>query len=761
MTSLLRRCTVLLVAAWLPMWGALAADAPPPMIGFAAAGVGPEAALEGRFDALLDARDMRSWLERMSSEPNHIGSPHDKANAEFMLEQFRAWGWDAAIETFDVLYPTPRRVALDLVGPHPYHASLVEPPIAGDRTSARTKGALPPYNVYGADGDVTAELVYVNYGMPDDYKELARRGISVKGRIVITRYGAGWRGLKPKLAWEHGAVGCIIYSDPRDDGYGAADTYPAGAGRPAQSLQRGSVADMPIYSGDPLTPGIGATKDAPRLERSAATTLLKIPVLPIAYQDARPLLEALHGPRAPTSWRGGLPFTYHIGPGPARVHLLVQSDWSQRPVYDVVARLEGSTYPDQWVIRGNHHDAWVFGAEDPLSGNVAMMAEMKALGALKAGGWRPKRTLIYASWDGEEAGLLGSTEWVETHAAELAAKAVAYVNSDSNSSGFLDAGGSHTLQRLVNEVAAGVKDPTSGATVLARARAAMILSARHSGREADRRLARSLLDGGDIPLDPLGSGSDFTPFLQHAGVPSLNFGFGNEEPSGVYHSVYDSFDHYVKINDPELRYGVALAEVAGHTMLRLANADLLPMHAQDFGLTVGRYVDEVEHYADGLRVETADIHRLLDEHIYELAASGPDPTGPPAREIDVPFLNFAPLRNASGLLLASAQAFDAAYAAALADPARLTPARIATVNETLRSAEQALLGADGLPGRPWYRHLIYAPGLYTGYGAKTLPGVREAIEERQWAQAADYTNRTAAALDAYRRALDAATAALH
>ncbi len=760
MTSLPRRLSILLLAAWLPAWAALAADAPPPMIGFAAQGVGAEAALEGRFDALLDARDMRAWLERMSSEPNHIGAPHDKANAEFMLEQFRAWGWDAAIETFDVLYPTPRRVAVDLVGPHPYHALLVEPPIAGDRTSARTKGALPPYNVYGADGDVTADLVYVNYGMPDDYKELARRGVSVKGRIAIARYGAGWRGLKPKLAWEHGAVGCIIYSDPRDDGYGAADAYPAGAGRPAQSLQRGSVADMPVYSGDPLTPGIGATKDAPRLERAAATSLLKIPVLPMSYQDARPLLEALRGPRAPGTWRGGLPFTYHIGPGPARVHLVVQSDWALRPVYDVVARLEGSAYPDQWVIRGNHHDAWVFGADDPLSGNVAMMAEMKALGALKASGWRPKRTLVYASWDGEEAGLLGSTEWVETHEKELAAKAVAYVNSDSNSSGLLGAGGSHSLQRLVNEVAAGVKDPSSSASVLARARAAAILDARRGGRDADRRLARSLLDGGDLPLDPLGSGSDFTPFLQHAGVPSLNFGFSDDEPGGVYHSIYDSFDHYVKIEDPDLRYGVALAEVAGHTMLRLADADLLPLRTQDFATTVARYVEEVEHYAEGLRSETADMHRLLDEHVYELAATGPDVVGPPAREADVPFLNFAPLRNASAALSASAQTFDAAYAAALADPARLTPARVGAVNETLRRAEQSLLGADGLPGRPWYRHLIYAPGLYTGYGAKTLPGVREAIEERHWAEAADYTIRTAAALDAYRRALDAATVAL-
>jgi N-acetylated-alpha-linked acidic dipeptidase len=756
MTSLLGRISVLCTALALVTSAATAADPASSMIGFSPAAARGQAALEARFDAALDARDLRAWLERMSSEPNHVGSPHDRANAEFMLQQFRAWGWDAQIETFDVLYPTPKHVSLDLVGPHPYHATLVEPPIAGDRTSSRTRDALPAYNEYGADGDVTGELVYVNYGMPDDYKELARRGISVKGKIAIARYGGGWRGLKPKLAHQHGAIGCLIYSDPRDDGYGAADTYPAGAGRPAAGLQRGSVADMPVYSGDPLTPNVGATKDAKRLSLAEATTVLKIPVLPISYQDARPLLEALSGPKVPAQWRGGLPFTYHIGPGPARVRLVVQSDWSQRPVYDVVAKLEGSEFPDQWVLRGNHHDGWVFGADDPLSGNVAMMAEMKAMGALKAAGWRPKRTIVYASWDGEEAGLLGSTEWVETHAAELAAKGVAYVNSDSNTRGVLGAGGSHSLQRLVNEVAAGVRDPVDGQSVLAHARAATILDARRD----DRPLARALLDGADVPLEPLGSGSDFTPFLQHAGIASLNLGFSNDQPGGVYHSIYDSFDHYVKVEDPELRYGVTLAQVAGHTMLRLADAELLPLRTQDFAMAVSRYVDELAHATDALRDDTVDAHRLLDAHVYELAAIATDPVGPPAREADVPYLNFAPLQNAAAALVASTREFDAAYATAVADPARLGAARAAQVNAALRGAEQALLGRDGLPGRPWYRHLIYAPGLYTGYGAKTLPGVREAIEERRWAEAADFTAQTAAAIDGYRRAVEAATAAL-
>jgi N-acetylated-alpha-linked acidic dipeptidase len=762
MATDLRRITALLAATLLPAVTAVAGDAAPQMLGFEAGNARAEAALEARFDAQLDAREMRGWLERMSAEPNQIGSPHDKANADFMLAQFRAWGWDAQIETFYVLYPTPKRVALELVGPRHYRAALVEPAIAGDRTSARTQGALPPYNVYGADGDVTGEVVYVNYGMPADYQELARRGVSVRGRIAIARYGGGWRGLKPKLAYEHGAIGCIIYSDPRDDGYGAADTYPAGAGRPAAGLQRGSVADMPIYSGDPLTPGVGATKDAPRIDRSQAKALLRIPVLPISYQDARPFLEALGGPRAPAGWRGGLPFTYHIGPGPARAHLVVSSDWAQREIYDVVARLDGAVYPDQWIIRGNHHDAWVFGADDPLSGNVALMAEMKAIGALAAGGWRPKRTLVYASWDGEEAGLLGSTEWVETHAAELARKAVAYVNSDSNTRGFLEAGGSPSLQRLVNEVAAGVPDPLLPATVLARARASAIVGAgRGPGHTAEeRRAARGLLEGGDVPLEPLGSGSDFTPFLQHAGIASLNLGFGGLEPGGVYHSIYDSFDHYVKIEDPELRYGVALAEVAGHVMLRLADADLVPLRAQEYAAAVGRYVEEIERSADRMREETEENHRLLDDRLYELAASATDPVGPPAREADVPYLDFAPLKNASTALAASARAFDAAYAAAVADPTGLTPARAGAVNAILGSAEQALLGNPGLPGRPWYRHMVYAPGLYTGYGAKTLPAVREAVEERHWAEAAESVTRTAAALDAYRRALDAAATAL-
>ncbi|MEO8812127.1 MAG: M28 family peptidase, partial [Caulobacteraceae bacterium] len=446
---------------------------PAPMLGFTAPAAAAERALEARFDAQLSAPAIRERLRLMSFLPNQVGSPHDKANADYTLAQFKAWGWDAHIEEFSVLYPTPRVESLALVGPRPFTATLIEPPIPGDASSTRTAGALPAYVAYGGDGDVTAPLVYVNYGMPADYRELQRLGVDVKGKIVIVRYGAGWRGLKPKLAYEHGAIGCIIYSDPADDGYGAGEPYPVGSFRPEHGVQRGSVLDMPVEAGDPLTPGIGAVAGAPRLSLTEAKTILHIPVLPISWGDARHFLAALTGQTAPKGWRGALPITYRVGPGGAVAHLVVRSNWSQAPLYDVIATMRGSTWPDQWVIRGNHRDGWVFGAQDPLSGQTALMEEAKAIGVLAKSGWRPKRTLVYASWDGEEPGLLGSTEWTETHAAELQAKAVAYVNSDGNDRGFLGADASYSLRRLIDQTAADIVDPEAGVTVRRRALAAL------------------------------------------------------------------------------------------------------------------------------------------------------------------------------------------------------------------------------------------------------------------------------------------------
>jgi N-acetylated-alpha-linked acidic dipeptidase len=742
--------------------GGAAGDASTNLLGFAAANAAKQWALERKFDVRLDPADQRAWLERMSSEPNHVGSPHNKANAEFMLEKFREWGWDAQIETFYVLYPTPTRLALELVAPTQFTARLHEPAVDGDRTSGKTQDALPPYHAYGADGDVTAELVYVNQGMPDDYKELDRHGIGANGRIVIARYGGGWRGLKPKLAYEHGAVGCIVYSDPHDDGYTAGDVYPKGGYRPSAGVQRGSVADMPVYSGDPLTPGVGATKDAKRLPIQDAKAVLKIPVMPISYADAQPLLVALGGPVAPSAWRGALPITYHIGPGPAKVRLTVASDWSQKPIYDVIATIKGNEHPDEWVIRGNHHDGWVFGAWDPLSANVALMAEAKAIGALFKEGWRPKRTLVYASWDGEEPGLLGSTEWVETHADELRSKAVLYVNSDTNGRGFLRAGGSHSLQSLVNQVAAEVRDPQTRVSVLERLRAKMLIDGNQKGAEEEnKKIARRVSAGAAPPLQALGSGSDYTPFLQHLGVASLDVRYGGEDKdSGIYHSVYDSFDHYLRFGDPDFAYGVALAETIGRVMLRVADADVLPMRFGDFAETVGQYVEELHKLADDLRERTDQQHRLLDENAYQLAADPTETYVLPEREASVPFFNFSLLDNALLRLKKSAKACDEAYARAADSGFKLSDAQLTRLNGLLQSIEQALIHAEGLPGREWYRHMIYAPGLYTGYGVKTLPGVREAIEQRRWPEADQYMTIVSAVLNAYGERLDETTAVL-
>jgi N-acetylated-alpha-linked acidic dipeptidase len=744
--------------AGLGMAASFAADTPPganDLEGFTSAAAATEAQLEQRFDADLSAAELRSWLEQMSSAPNHVGSPHDKANAEFELAKFKEWGWDASIETFSVLYPTPKEVSVELVAPAHFKALLSEPAIEGDRTSTQTKDELPPYNVYGADGDVTAELVYVNQGMPDDYKELEREGISVKGKIALTRYGGGWRGLKPKLAYEHGAVGCLIYSDPRDDGYGVGDAYPKGGFRPPNGVQRGSVQDLTLYSGDPLTPGVGAVPGAKRLALKDAKTLLKIPVLPISYADAQPLLAALGGRVAPPSWRGGLPLTYHIGPGPAQVHMKVLSEWTQKPIYDVVAKIRGSEEPDQWIIRGNHHDGWVFGALDPLAGQIALMAEAKSIGKLVQQGWRPRRTLVYNSWDGEEPGLLGSTEWAEQHAAELKVKAVLYVNSDTNGRGFLQAEGSHAVQHFLSEVARDVKDPETGASVLARA----IAERRVSSFDSPRGESAARAATGDLQLGALGSGSDYTPFLQHLGINSINLGFEGEVQYGVYHSAYDSFDHFRRFVDPTFEYGVTLAKVAGRIMLRAAQAELIPARESDFAASIAGYAEELHKLADSMRSKTAELTKLLDDESYKLTSNPDTPRAAPARVAEVPYLSFAALDNAVVKLEQSAKAFDKEYARLDASSDPSTKLARDRVNAALTVLEQSLMDPRGLPGREWYQHMIYAPGLHTGYGVKTLPGIREAIEERRWDEANQYMGVVSHALNAYSERMDRAIAA--
>ncbi|HEV3471233.1 MAG TPA: transferrin receptor-like dimerization domain-containing protein [Pyrinomonadaceae bacterium] len=726
---------------------AAAAD-PPALSGFDAAGAERQRAVEARFDALLKKENLREWMRRLSARPHHVGSDYGRQNAEFMAGLFRSWGFEVEVERFDVLFPVPRERVLELTAPGRFTARLAEPPLKEDETSGQTAEQLPTYNAYSADGDVTGQLVYVNYGVPADYEELARRGVDVKGKVVIARYGGSWRGIKPKVAAERGAVGCIIYSDPRDDGYFQGDVYPHGAWRNEWGAQRGSVADMPLYPGDPLTPGVGATRDAKRLDIKDAPTLTKIPVLPVSYADALPLLKALGGPVAPAAWRGALPVTYHLGPGPATVRLKLSFEWKLAPAYDVIARLRGGERPDEWVVRGNHHDAWVNGAEDPVSGMVALLEEARAVGHLAKQGMRPRRTIVYAAWDAEEPGLLGSTEWAEHHAEELRRHAVAYVNTDSNGRGFLYAGGSHTLEPFVNEVARDVTDPQKRVPVRERARARLVTE----GTPEERREAR---ERADLRIAALGSGSDYTPFLQHLGVASLNLGFGGEDGGGSYHSIYDSFDHYTRFGDPGFEYGVALAQTAGRVVLRLANAERLPLSFDAFAETVARYVEEVARLADETREEIAERNRRLDERTFELASDPRQTFVAPAREAPAPHLNFAPLRNALARLQESARA----HRAALSDPAaqeRLRdPAARDELNRLLMRFERAMTRAEGLPRRPWFKHHVYAPGFYTGYGVKTLPGVREAVEQHDWKEAeaqivvaADTLARVAAEIEA-------------
>jgi N-acetylated-alpha-linked acidic dipeptidase len=724
------------------------APLPRPFTGFSDAAASDQLTREKLFDASLDRADLQAWLQRLSAKPHHLGSPADKENAEFIAALFRSWGYQTAIETFYPLFPTPKLRRVEMTSPTRFVAKLEEPVLPEDKTSGLRQDQLPVYNAYSIDGNVTAPLVYVNYGLPADYEILAERGIDVKGKIVIARYGQSWRGIKPKVAAEHGAIGCLIYSDPRDDGYYNGDAYPKGGWRPAYGAQRGSVLDMPVYPGDPLTPGVGATRDARRIPREKAETITKIPVLPIAYADAAPLLEAIGGPVAPPSFRGALPLTYHLGPGPATVHLEVEFDWKLTPAYDVIARLPGGELSDEWVIRGNHHDAWVFGASDPLSGLVPMLEEARGVGALVKAGWKPRRSIVYTVWDGEEPMLLGSTEWAEFHAAELDQHAVAYINSDVSGRGIVEIGGSHTLEHFANEAARDVIDPERKVSALDRYRASMVVR----GPPEEKQAAR---EQRDFSIGALGSGSDYTPFLQHLGIATLNIGFGGEnESSGSYHSIYDSYDHYTKFDDPDFQYAMAFAQLGGRFTMRLADAEILPVKFDGFVKAVGRYVEEVLKMTDTMRTETEDRNRSLADRSFEIAA---DPRVPfaPLPKSPVPFLNFAPLQNALARLRKSANAFEEAEQRA---PAPLPLAARKELDQIFMQSDRALLRPEGLPRRPWYRHQIYAPGYYTGYDVKTLPGVREAIEERRWDEATAQIPLVAQTLESMAKQIDRATA---
>ena len=693
---------------------ALAEDS---ILGFDSAGSQAQQALEVEFASHLDADDMDAWLRELSSAPHHVGSTRGLEVVEFVAAKFRSWGYDTEIAEYEVLFPSPRIRELELVYPSRFTASLTEDSLAEDPSTSNIDALLPPYNAFSIDGDVEGELVFVNYGTPDDYEILDRYGISVDGKIVIARYGGSWRGIKPKLAGEKGAIGTIIYSDPEDDGYGAGDTYPQGPFKHESAVQRGSVMDMPTYPGDVLTPFVGATADAERLAIADATTITRIPVLPISYRDALPLLEAMGGEVVPAQWRGGLPITYHLGPGPARVRMKLEFNWDMVTAYNVIATMAGSEYPDEWVIRGNHHDGWNHGAADPISGLVALMSEARALGELAAAGKGPRRTVIYAAWDSEEQGLIGSTEWVEHHAAELDEHAVAYINTDGNSRGFVNIGGSHVLEKMANEVMRAVVDPQTGVSVAARRRARLEVN-------GDQAVRAELKNRSDMRISPLGSGSDYTPFLQHLGIASLNIGFGGESSGGSYHTLYDTYEHYSKYRDPGMSYGVALAKVAGRVTMRLAYASRLPFEFTALADNISLYIDQIEELADNMREETLETNARIESGVYNLALDPTRTLGPPTPKPEVPYFNFAPLKNA----LAELESEASSYASWVQGGAAAT----AQENNLLYTSERELTRDDGLPGRPWFTHHIYAPGFYTGYGVKTIPGVREAIEQRQY-----------------------------
>ena len=700
-----------------------------PFLGYSTQGMAAQSQWEQKFRDGVSPDNIRENMRRLSARPHHVGSAYDKDNAEWILSKFKAWGFDAKIETYNVLFPTPKDRVLEMLKPTQFRAGLQESIVSADPTSGQTDEQLPTYNAYSADGDVTARLVYVNYGSREDYEQLDRLGVSVKGAIVIARYGQSWRGIKPKVAAEHGAIGCIIYSDPSGDGYFKGDGYPAGPWRPRDGVQRGSVMDTD-YPGDPLTPGVGATPRAKRLAIKDAKTITKIPVLPISYADALPLLSALQGPVAPESWRGALAITYHVGPGPALVHLRMMSNWDIKPIYDVIATLKGGKSADQWVIRGNHHDAWVNGADDPISGQAAMLEEARVMGELHAQGWEPSRTIIYCAWDGEEPGLLGSVEWVETHLAELQAHAVAYINSDGNERGFLSAGGTQDLQNFVSAVAHDVKDPETQMSVYARSHLAAIAKAKDADERGDLR-KRS-----DLVLEALGDGSDFTAFQDFAGIPTLDLSFGDEADGDQYHSIYDDFYWYTHFVDTDFAYGRALSQTAGSAIMRFADADLVPVDYAPQAEAIAKYETELEKLLKDKQDEFTEKNTQLKEGVFVATNDPRRPMLPPPAETVPPYMNFAPLKNSIGLLKKSAEHFSQALAdyRAKGSPA-LSQKSLALVNADLLRVSRLFLDQKGLPERPWFKNQVYAPGAYTGYGAKPIAAVREYMDQKKWHEA--------------------------
>ncbi len=699
-----------------------AAGGPRPRIGFFASSRAAEARAEAVMLRTPSPARARAWLRALTEEPHVAGTPEGKKTAEYVRDRMIEMGLQAELNPYEVLLNHPKSVSLRLLKPERAELSLREEGYARDKDSY-SEDAFPAFHGYGASGKAAGQVVYVNYGTREDFERLEAMGLSVQNRIAIVRYGKVFRGLKVKEAQNRGARAVIIYSDPEDDGYMKADVYPDGPGRPASSLQRGSVQHLSSGPGDPTTPGYASTRGAKRVPYEQLTGIPRIPSLPLSYGEAARILKALQGPRVPDDWQGGLPFAYHVGPGPAETEMAVEMDYAIRPIYNVIATIRGSAEPERLVVLGNHRDAWTYGAVDPNSGTASMLETARGLAAALKAGWKPRRTLILASWDGEEYGLLGSTEWVEDRLESLQASAVAYVNLDVSVTGSdLDVDGVPSLRDLVMETAGDVPEPRRGGTVLeawrSRRHREWAKSEPASSAEADARF--------ELHLNPLGSGSDFTAFIDHAGIASLSFSF--EGVYGVYHSIYDDLFWTENFGDPEFLYHVAASRLYGLLAMRLASAEVVPLRYAPYGRALGRELEL-------LRRDT-----IRERRMWEAAAAGPGTVEPgstaavEARKKPALTPDWIPLAKAIEAFGERAAELDAALerleggapdAAGAIDAA--APGRL---NDALVQVERAFLDPRGLPGRPWFRHTLYAPGLTTGYASWPFPGVVQALKDR-------------------------------
>jgi N-acetylated-alpha-linked acidic dipeptidase len=725
-----------------------------PVIVFSRAAESAPQQTEEKFKTEVSSERIGGYIRDMTARPNYPGAPFANALAQQTLALFEGWGWEAKIETFSVMFPRAVEQTVELLGAEPYRASIHEGPIAGDHYTENQAEILQPQYVYGPDGDITAPLVYVNLGLRDDYETLERRGVSVKGRIVIARIGALWRGGKVQLAAEHGAVGILIYSDPKEDGYYRDSPYPTGAARTPDGVQRGSVL-YGKYPGDPLTPGQAALPGVKRLSKDdPSTTIARIPAVPLSYTDAQHLLAALGGQVAPEAWRGALPITYRLGPTAENVHLKVRYDWKELSWRDVIARLPGSVWPEELIIRGNHRDGWVYGARDPHSGHSAMLEEARVLGKLYREGWRPKRTIIYASWEGEEQGLIGSTEWTEAHRQQLLDHAVVYMNTDSAGKGSLTGTGSAGFATFISQVAAGVADPDSNISALQRARVA----ARDSIYELPSSVgvgvparARQYDFANDrLILDQPGYSSDHQAFVSNLGIATLNMAFSDDAiAGGEYHTSYDDFDYYTRFVDPGFKYGKAAAQLNGVAIMRLSTINVLPLRFDATAAAVSSEVEGVKHLYTTMVERARRMNQSLDDNAFAVLRDPARPIKPPRRE-SPPALDFGPLDAASAAVNASARNFMS-----VADSLGPLPnAQTAKLNRALLQVEHAFLRPAGLPGRPYYKNELYSPGRL--WDTVPFPAVGDAMLDGHWEVAQEQLVMATATVLGIAQSIDAA-----